>query len=240
MDERPPAKRSFTRYSPYTIHMRSSNESPSRHAQYRATLVKDLNTTLTEAEEAVLSEEVDTTWITALNAPEKDADEATSEGEGEGECASGSEVELEDTATSEVEEDTAMEVENAAGKVADAAGMLLGAAHTMDENSWSMRLRQTEQRAVYQIKQQDDKTTRRNRAIDYLKKRWGPDVSTWVPADAPYKDEKFQDLSRWPRGVLEELAKLARLTTDSYKRQQAMKLMGEAVWDRVRKVPMYL
>ncbi|KAF4534726.1 uncharacterized protein LTHEOB_2701 [Lasiodiplodia theobromae] len=249
MDEERPLAKRFTQYSPYTIHMRSSNEAQSRHAKYRATLFKDPNTARTEAEEAVLDEELDTTWIAALNAPEQVSDETTSQGEGEedasgsegeGECASGSEMELEDTAASEVEEDTAMEMEKAAGKVVDAAGMLLGAAHTMDENPWSARLRKTEQRAAYQVNQQDDKTARRNRAIEYLKKRWGPDVNTWVPADTPYTDEKFQNLSRWPGGVLEELAELARLTTSSYKRQQAMRFLGEAVWDRVSKTPKYV
>ncbi|KAB2570005.1 hypothetical protein DBV05_g11331 [Lasiodiplodia theobromae] len=237
-DKRPPTKRFFTKYSPYTIHMRSSGNAPSRHAQYRATLVKDLKAARHEADEAVLSEDLDTTWITALNAPEGDADEATSEGEGE--YASGSEMELEDTAASEAEEDTAMEMGDASGNVVDAAGMIQGAAHTMDEMPMPIRLKTSQEPVFTQNEQNDDKSTTRDRAVDYLTKRWGRDITTWVPAHTPFASEKFRSPNKWPAGVLEGLAELATLTTTTSKRQQAMKFLEDVVCDRIKKVPRHI
>lgn len=236
-DEWLPAKRSFTRYNPYTIHMRSSNEAPSRHAQYCATLVKDPKPARREADDAVLSEDVDTTWIAALNAPEQVAYEATVSELGEGAWASGSEVELENTAASEVEEDTAMEMDNAAGKMADAAGMLLGAAHTMDGTPMSIRLKETQEAVLSQDEQQDKQFTRSDKALDYLTKRWGRDISTWIPADTSNRSDKFRSPNKWPAGVIKGLAKLAKLTTTTSKRRQAMKFLEDIVWERIKKVP---
>ncbi|KAK0625701.1 hypothetical protein DIS24_g10986 [Lasiodiplodia hormozganensis] len=237
MQDEWPTERSFTQYSAYTIHMRSSAEAPSRHAQYRATLVKDPNTARTEAEEAVLDEEVDTAWIAALNAPEQVAYEAALSELGEGEWASGSEMELEDTAASEAEEDTAMEMENAAGKVADAAGMLLGAAHTMDETPMPIRLKATQEPDLSQNEKQNKKYTGRVKALDYLTKRWGRDISTWIPADTSNQSDKFRSPNKWPAGVIEGLARLAKLTTTTSKRQQAMKFLEGIVWERIKNVP---
>ncbi|KAF9630047.1 hypothetical protein BFW01_g228 [Lasiodiplodia theobromae] len=236
-DEWPPAKRSFAGYSPYTIHMRSSAEAPSRHAQYRATLVKDPNTARYEADEAVLSEQVDTAWIAALNAPEQVAYEATVSELDDAEWASGSEMELEETDASEAEEDTEMEMENAAGKVADAAGMLLGAAHTMDEIPMPIRLNTTQEPDLSQNEKQNKKYTGRVKALDYLTKRWGRDISTWIPADTSNQSDKFRSPNKWPAGVIEGLARLAKLTTTTSKRQQAMKFLEDIVWERIKNVP---
>ncbi|KAL1641059.1 hypothetical protein SLS58_006331 [Diplodia intermedia] len=213
----PPSQKRFTPYEPYTTRMRAAEEGPSRHIKYLASIVTKTDNARDKSEDAIMSEGFDTSQTRALATPAvgyATRDAASSE---VGDEKSESEPSSHDNGT--------------AGFPVNAALAIRSVLPPASPPALSKKARREKSRleAEKAKSKKIERLEKVQEAAAYLAKRWGPDPTQYLPVQAQYPGTQKRALVLWPNGVVEELAKMAKLTSNADERKLAMGCLEEVI-----------
>ncbi|KKY13837.1 hypothetical protein UCDDS831_g08662 [Diplodia seriata] len=199
--------------------MRPSEEGPSRHIKYLASIVTKTDNARDESEDAIMSESLDTSQIKASITP--------AVGHATGDAAS-SEVDDEES-----ESELSSHDNGSPGSPVNAALPIRSALPPTSPRA--LRLSKKARREKHQLEAEKAKSKRivklekMQEAAAYLAKRWGPDPTQYLPVQAQYPGTKKRALVLWPNGVVEQLANMAKLTSNADERKLAMSCLVDVM-----------
>ncbi|OJD29175.1 uncharacterized protein BKCO1_890006 [Diplodia corticola] len=236
-----PPKKAFTPYEPYTTRMRATKDGPSRHDKLLTSLGNYTGAARTEAENAILEHgtgggEHDHTVASELEVKQTDDSESdTSLGTASkilpshADNASHLKSHADDASTI-----SPTNVPHGSRAMTDRANDdSLAIAPGFVKKRKSKMVRAWKKEEAFRQKTMEEKATS-DEAAAYLQKRWGHDVTQYLPAQCQYPGDKQRDMDKWGSGVVRHLAVLAELTPDSGTRQQALDFIREAYEKRIR------
>ncbi|KAL1624871.1 hypothetical protein SLS54_003595 [Diplodia seriata] len=222
----PPPPKRFTPYEPYTTRMRPSEDGPSRHIKYLASIVTKTDNARDESEDAIMSESLDTSQIKASITP--------AVGHATGDAASS---EVDDEESEMVDTDAAhLQSSHDNGSPGFPVNAALPIHSALPPASpRALRLSKKARREKHQLEAEKAKSKRivklekMQEAAAYLAKRWGPDPTQYLPVQAQYPGTKKRALVLWPNGVVEQLANMAKLTSNADERRLAMSCLVDVM-----------